>query len=167
MLQVLLRSMSHATNEHRKRRRSAASKKRADNDRADKNMKKHHMDRPATHFDRGYSDRSIDAKHLWHAVVKAKVPRGSLNYWRQCSKRAQDNLSDRQDAGMGLCNSKTKAKPKPKAKPKSSKKPNAKHKSRSPKQKNRRHVPLTAHDMQEGVARMKAANKARALAATH
>ena len=158
--------MSQASNNHHinKRRRSAASKEKADNDRSDRNRKQHHMRMPATLFDRGYSDRSIDEKHLWHAVVKAKVPRGSLGYWRQCSKRAQKRLSARQEAGMGLCDSKTKAERKPK--PKTSKKPASTRKSRSPNQNNRRHVPLTDYELQEGVARMKAANKARALAAT-
>ena len=158
--------MSQASNDHHinKRRRSAVSKEKADNDRADRNRKQHHMRMPATLFDRGYSDRSIDEKHLWHAVVKAKVPRGSLGYWRQCSKRAQQRLSARQEAGMGLCDSKTKAERKPK--PKTSKKPASTRKSRSPNQNNRRHVRLTDYELQEGVARMKAANKARALAAT-
>jgi hypothetical protein len=151
--------MSRAGGRHSKRRLSAASKEKADNDRSGRNMSKHHMDSQARHFERGYSNHSMDAERLWHAVVKARRPRGSLAYWRKCSKRAQERLSGRQEAGMGLCKSKTKPKRKPK--PNSSKKPAAKRKSRIPEPKNnRRHVPLTEHVLQVGVASMKAAVKA-------
>jgi hypothetical protein len=74
-----------------KRRRSARA--------AAKNALVRVMDRPATHFDRHYADRSMDDK--WNQVVKTS--RRSQKYWRPCSKKMQEKLKERQRAGRDLC----------------------------------------------------------------
>ena len=86
------------------------AKKKCVNKRAKDNAAKYQMHTPARHFERGHADRSDNAQHSWTQVLKAKKPRGSLAYWRRCSKRAQKDLSGRTNAGMNLCKRKKKSK---------------------------------------------------------
>lgn len=84
----------------RKRKVSAASKQKIRVSRALRNTTKYGMDRPATHFNRGYAERSVDHPKRWAQVVQSKR---SQKHWRKCSKRAHKRLVDVDDGGNNLC----------------------------------------------------------------